>query len=157
MTEELPRLYLSIASAAEINAAVAEYCGGWEYDTTDEYFDKVRHKSWVAGRGVCCAKGTPKLVAFQWMDGVDTSRNLLPPDYLKDANAVHELFKEWEVEALRNCDFTPADRPHLRWTVCIYDEKSRPLEPNGEAQDTSFCRAACLALLRASHRVEVVG
>lgn len=117
----------------EINAEVAEVAG-WRYATDEPIFNKVYSPTAVPPVGICCGKGVSKLEAFSYNPEGDLPREFLPPDYLHDANAVIALLEKhlWECWVHENGDYS------------VRLSQTSPI-----TRTKGFCRAACVALLKA--------
>lgn len=122
----LPVLKLSKATDAEINAAVAEY---------------------VMGRTIRSGPTWPRFAFMSRDDGLSEAI----PRYLDDAHAVMALL---DTISSNVWGVTRVGEMFWCWTVPIKGtEKGHGHSIYG--RELSFCRAACVALLRASGKVRV--
>lgn len=129
----LPTLSLSKATEAQINAAVAEYCAGL----------KVLHNTNWSHPVVDIG---PSLFA----DGGRLVEDA--HDYLHDANAVIALLEKYpDVSIIRE--------KNEGWQVAIMDitrsDESTTTGILAEDWNNTFCRAACIGLIRASGKVDI--
>jgi hypothetical protein len=147
----LPTIDLKTATDAEINAAVAEHCDGW----TEIFMTNLRKAPSGAGFGDVIVKrhyaGIPP--AYR-LDPVFFSEFEPVPDYLHDANAVLPLLEK----SFYTVQFLP-DRSGERYGLFIknpvYNENDSKSYGLIDGRAISFCRAACIALIKASGKIEV--
>lgn len=128
----LPQISLSKVTDSEMNAAVAEHVGGLRPikvppDSHNPY-GEFQHTWWLRPGA----------------EAGDTRHSITLPDYLHDSYAVVILLSRESC-----CDIHGG---HVKWTVTIHV----PLGRMARGEAPSFCRAACVALLKASGKVEVI-
>lgn len=139
-----PALDIPSATDREIEAAVAQFCAGWKWVSTGYESDAPPRPRWLE---LVDPKNLPYDKCFGWTFFPErlcpepcNRRDSFVTDYLTDANAVLALLEKC------NCDcIFDADR---QWQVVIHTATTGKFFPN--YSDKSFCRAACIALLRAS-------
>ncbi len=139
---------LTVISDEDLNQVVAEHCDTW--------------------RVAFPAGGPPHpetrkggiLLPYRWVNERTHERVYHLPNYLEDANAVMTLL-EWLPSTLS--DFYCATDRNPRWGIGLRQlTATRPSDWRGvdrehvHAKGTTFCRAACIALLK-YHGVKVVG
>lgn len=134
-----PTLNLSTATGQEIEAAVAEHVAGW---TRFGMYSHIASGKQLLG---ChdVLHGTPP----EDRDKPEDDQRYLPvPNYLTDSNAVLALLEKYS----GSCVDVSFDREEREWTVNLAGHC--PMEFS-----TSFCRAACICLLKASGKVNLEG
>ena len=138
----------STASDAEINAAVAQTVAGWKWVATGYTTDKPPRPRWLT---LAAEDTRPPLgwVFFRDQECPNpcNMRDGLHPLYTNDANAVIELLEKFDVRLQH------AKTEHTNsWLIEVFVKGTGIISSGWRP---SFCRADCIALLRA-HGVTIV-
>lgn len=152
----LPRICLSSASDPEIEAAVAEYCGGWvRYEFIRSLYifppwEAERHDEHPSiGFKRTDRKGKVQDPGKGFVDSSRPQRYPNIPSYLTDANVVLALLDDgWYWTSDNGARYEKGGK--------IYEVRyARLTGKEGVGKAPTFCRAATIALLKASGKVTV--